>query len=330
MDSCSPLISVIICSYNQSNFIAESIYSVLQQNYENYELVVVDDGSVDNSRKIIGHCFESQPKFQNRFKIVFQENQGQTGALVAGVRLSSGSWVCFLDGDDRFRLDKLSTIEKYIRKHPNIGSIWHRSTLFGQEHLHRKIHNEDKIWPPKPKLNHPIKKWNRTSIDDYDTFYTTNSCLCFKMDLLKKIMQYDYGNWPHKHYGDIFFDRPSQILAPVLWIPDILTDYRIHDDSHHLSNINVLSRESDFLKKQWIEEKYSLVNNILEHVSPEHRILLQDNLAWLDLKLGLEEISIWKYFRYASRLRSFWMGKLSRHTKSVAKNILRFLFRMRS
>ena len=97
----APLVSVIIPCYNASRFLAEAIESVLAQTHENLELVVVDDGSTDDSREIVrgfGERVRSEP---------LPHNQGVNFARNRGVEVARGEFVQFLDSDDLLRPEKI-------------------------------------------------------------------------------------------------------------------------------------------------------------------------------------------------------------------------------
>ena len=90
-----PLVSVIINNYNYGRFVADAIDSALTQTYSNCEVIVVDDGSQDNSREVIA-------RFGDRVRTVLKSNGGQSSAFNAGFAESSGGVICFLDSDDVF------------------------------------------------------------------------------------------------------------------------------------------------------------------------------------------------------------------------------------
>jgi glycosyltransferase involved in cell wall biosynthesis len=94
------LVSIIINNYNYGRFVADAIDSALAQTYSNCELIVVDDGSQDNSREVISG-------FGSRIKTVFKSNGGQSSAFNAGFAESSGDVICFLDSDDVFLPNKV-------------------------------------------------------------------------------------------------------------------------------------------------------------------------------------------------------------------------------
>lgn len=87
-----PLVSVVIPCYNHGNFLGETIESVLQQSYSNIEIIVVDDGSTDNTKNVASRY--------PQVKYIFQENQGLSAARNAGVKQCKGDFVVFSDADD--------------------------------------------------------------------------------------------------------------------------------------------------------------------------------------------------------------------------------------
>ena len=100
----NPLVSIIMPNYNYSKYLDESILSVLNQTYGNIELIVVDDGSTDNSLECIR-------KYVGRLKLVTQSQSGVAAARNAGLSIAKGEYVCFIDSDDSWQNNK---IEKQI------------------------------------------------------------------------------------------------------------------------------------------------------------------------------------------------------------------------
>lgn len=97
MDECgNPLISVIIPAYNIEKYIGECLISIINQTYENLQIIVIDDGSIDNTRNI---C-DKIAKTDKRIKIIHQSNQGVVSARINGIKIAAGEFVSFIDGDD--------------------------------------------------------------------------------------------------------------------------------------------------------------------------------------------------------------------------------------
>ncbi|HET9503947.1 MAG TPA: glycosyltransferase [Hymenobacter sp.] len=121
----TPLISVVVPAYNAEKFIAETIESVLSQTYTNWELVVVDDGSVDGTKKIVGKYAE----LDKRIKYVYQANARQGVARNNGIRNSRGELIAFLDADDLWVPDKLLVQLQEIRN-KKVDLIFSESCCF--------------------------------------------------------------------------------------------------------------------------------------------------------------------------------------------------------
>ncbi|QWU18515.1 glycosyltransferase family 2 protein [Paenibacillus sophorae] len=98
------IISIIMPTYNCEKYVEEAIYSVLAQTYQNYELIVIDDGSTDKTVDKINILM----KTDQRIKLYINEkNQGVAATRNKGVALASGIWIAFLDSDDRWKDEKL-------------------------------------------------------------------------------------------------------------------------------------------------------------------------------------------------------------------------------
>ncbi len=95
-----PRVSVVIVNYNYARFLPEAVESVLAQNYDNCEILVVDDGSTDDSHSIL-------KRYEQRVRLVFQENRGVSAARNRGIAESTAPLVAFLDSDDLWHPDKL-------------------------------------------------------------------------------------------------------------------------------------------------------------------------------------------------------------------------------
>ncbi|MBL1264891.1 glycosyltransferase family 2 protein [Candidatus Methylomicrobium oryzae] len=108
-----PLISVIIPTYNRAPFVCEAIDSVFSQTFTDYEIIVVDDGSTDSTKEVL-------EKYQDKIKYIYQENSGVSAARNAGIKNSTGSWLAFLDSDDKWMPQYLSTQVEWVRRFPDI------------------------------------------------------------------------------------------------------------------------------------------------------------------------------------------------------------------
>lgn len=118
----NPKVSVIIPNYNYEKFIAATVESVLAQTYENIEIIIVDDGSKDNSLEVL-------KQFGEKIRIIEQKNQGVSEARNNGVRNSTGDFVAFLDADDIWLPEKLQRQIEKFNSDAEIGLVHCSMTL---------------------------------------------------------------------------------------------------------------------------------------------------------------------------------------------------------
>lgn len=111
-----PKVSIIIPTYNRAHFINEAIDSALAQNYQNVEIIVVDDGSTDETRVVL-------EGYGDKIHYLYQENQGVPAALNSGIERSSGQYLAFLDDDDIWFPEMLEVQVAYLEAHPEIGMV---------------------------------------------------------------------------------------------------------------------------------------------------------------------------------------------------------------
>lgn len=126
MTSHSPFFSVLCATFNQAQFLVDMLESVKGQTCSDFELIVVDDGSTDDTPAVLNKWLQDQDSdLRCRVKIVRQQQSGQSAAWEEGFAVSSGQWICFLDSDDAFLSHKLGTIADVIRESPGVGMIQH-------------------------------------------------------------------------------------------------------------------------------------------------------------------------------------------------------------
>jgi len=118
-----PTVSVIIHTYNNEKFIAETVASVLNQTYKDYEIIVVDDGSVDGTRDVL-------MPYMQKIRYHYKENGGIASAKNAGIGLSQAEFVAFLDHDDLWVPDKLQLQMEHFNENPQIGLVYAKYTSF--------------------------------------------------------------------------------------------------------------------------------------------------------------------------------------------------------
>lgn len=114
-------ISVVIPAYNAGDYIARTVQSVLSQTSPPDEIIVIDDGSADDTAAVVR-------SLGDRIQLIRQENAGASAARNAGIQAAKGNWIAFLDGDDEWIPQKLELQINHLQKHPDL--VWSMSNYY--------------------------------------------------------------------------------------------------------------------------------------------------------------------------------------------------------
>lgn len=120
--------SVIIPTYNCAQYVTQALDSVLAQTYPHFEVIIVDDGSTDNTRNVILPYLEDK-----RVKYVYRENGGLAVARNTGIKEAQGDYIALLDADDLWKEDKLEMQAEFIKQHPNVAMICGNAYKFEED-----------------------------------------------------------------------------------------------------------------------------------------------------------------------------------------------------
>ena len=129
----TPAVSVVIATYNRAHLIAATLDSVLGQSFKDFEVILVDDGSTDNTRDVMS-------EYGPRVHYLCQNNRGPSAARNLGVQRAKASWISILDSDDLCAPGHLSTLYTYAEAHPGCGMVFANGAyLGGREHNRETI-----------------------------------------------------------------------------------------------------------------------------------------------------------------------------------------------
>lgn len=120
-----PKVSVVIPAYNTAAYLPEAIESVLQQTYQDFEILVVDDGSTDNTAEVAS-------RYTPRIRVIEKENGGPASARNTGMQQAAGEYIAFLDSDDAWVQDKLAEQVGLLDRNPSIGLVFGRAQMVRQ------------------------------------------------------------------------------------------------------------------------------------------------------------------------------------------------------
>jgi glycosyltransferase involved in cell wall biosynthesis len=269
-----PLVSVVIPNYNYAQYLSDAIESVLKQTYQNIEIIVVDDGSTDNSREIASRCLD-------RIALVCKENGGVSSARNEGLSISKGSYICFLDADDSWEKSKVEQQLK-VALDKNSGLVYSGylecdSNLF------------------------PIRMISPVFKGDCEDIYRRNpgmavallgtSTALIRADLLRKIGMFDLDL---KTSADWDYLRRISKLTDFNFVAEPLVRYRRHSQNMSAGSlIDYYADNEKALKKMLSEYSNFGLRSILLNSYSRFRFYIGASSAFLksgNFKLGFKHL----------------------------------------
>lgn len=225
------LISIITASYNYENYIKETIESVISQTYTNWEMIILDDGSKDNSVDVIrNYCLkDSRIKLYQHHN---NENKGLAETLKLGLEKAKGEWIIFLESDDSITPDYIEKKLQVIKEYPDIKFIFNDVNCFGDNSRVKEM--EKYFISQKSKI---IQNPNpRNFLCDFEEFniIPTFSTVMLKKEILKDI---DY-NSPLKKILDYYLWTQIALNNEFYYINQKLTNWRMHPNSYISTSCN--------------------------------------------------------------------------------------------
>lgn len=191
MASAAPLVSAVIPTYNYARYVAGAVESVLAQSFDDLEIVVVDDGSTDETA-------DTLHPFLDRIRYIRQEHRGLAAARNTGIRVARGPYVAFLDSDDLWLPEKVSVQSARLDDDPAVGLVYGEAALFAETspgtatlHSYWAHHPSGKILPWLVRQNvvpSPTPMVRRELFDQVGPFDETLSA-CEDWDMWIRIAQ---------------------------------------------------------------------------------------------------------------------------------------------
>lgn len=215
----SAIVSIIINNYNYGHFLRDAIESVLKQTYSSVELIVVDDGSTDDSLTIIHdyrhHCIA-----------IAQEHKGQAAALNAGFAQATGDVIIFLDADDQLHPQAAAMVAQTWEHHPNLARMNYRMEVID--------HNGKSTGMIKPALHVPMPNGNlRNQVLHFadDMGWLPTSGNAYNAAVLRKIFPIPEQDFPI--LADCYLNHLTPLFGDVIAIEDVCASYRMHGHNNH-------------------------------------------------------------------------------------------------
>lgn len=228
-----PLVSILMASWNYAQYIAAAIESALRQAYENFELIVVDDGSTDDSCRIVQGFVERDP----RVRLFRKANGGAGSALNRAFAESKGEIVSLLDADDLWSTDKLQKVVQAFCNDLEAGMVNHPLEIIDGEG--RRTGEFQCVE-------------GRFIGDDIASLRMGHlmpvaSGLSFRRDVLQHIMPLPGERF--RSAADLALAYGAAVLAPTVRLPELLASYRVHGSNLSGTTRTTANLDAEFLRK---------------------------------------------------------------------------------
>lgn len=228
--------SILINNYNYSQYVCESIDSAFNQDYTNFEVILFDDASNDNSIEVIEN-FINKKNFNLKIIKNYKSKKNypswcQMNAIKTAFYQSTGDIICLLDSDDIFFPDKLLKVVNKFDEDDRIGFVQHRFNI---------IRDNDNVAKKKS-----FSFYKPKSIPDYykktnnlNGLYAQTSALSFRREVFKRLLEIQLDEYPLV-WPDVRFSRIAPLFCKIYSFDQPLGGYRVHqnNDSIKLKNKN--------------------------------------------------------------------------------------------
>jgi glycosyltransferase involved in cell wall biosynthesis len=205
-----PKVSIVTSTYNGEQYLEESVGSMLGQTFDDFEFIIVDDGSTDNTLKKL------QQMGDPRIRIIQQKNQGQTNALIAGVEQAQGELIARIDQDDYSLSHRLIRQVEFMDAHPEVNLCGSRfQELCGDDLAPQRV----QFAQTDTEIRKVVSCFNPLA----------HSAVMFRRDAYMKVGGYDNKFSIGMDY-DLFIRLME--IGQVHNIEEVLTVIRMHDESH--------------------------------------------------------------------------------------------------
>ena len=245
-----PAVTVLIDTYNHERFVEEAIVSVLEQDFpaSEMEVLVIDDGSTDRTSEIV-------PKFAPRVRYLRKENGGQASAFNFGIPQAQGEIVAFLDGDDWWASEKLTTVVDVFAANPDVGAVGHGYHVTDEGGtMHQTV-------VPERTFRLCLRSRDDANLFSQLRCFLGTSKVAYRRRILAQLLPVPEVL---RFEADEYVWTIAVALADALVLDLPLFSYRFHAANHYMQR----SRD-----KQLLRRRLEVIQGLLDHLPADLRSL---------------------------------------------------------
>lgn len=279
-----PFFSIIIPTYNRAELIPRTIKSVLEQTFQDWELLIIDDGSSDNTKQVVQEF--SDP----RIRYIYQDNAERSAARNNGIHEAKGEWICFLDSDDTYLPNHLNVLHDRVAKEEEpalIATGIKRNSELGEQ---------DRTLPD-PKADNVLKEiWTKFLIP-------TQVCIHYS------ILQQDKFDERFRIWEDTHLFLRIAAEYPLKVIPEITCIQHVHEGS-------TVEQSFGNVQLKTVEQYIIAVNSLRNNDKVSKFLTTEDFDTYVESKFHMYLYQARKNKQYKTAFhiwRMAWMHKPSRY-----------------
>jgi glycosyltransferase involved in cell wall biosynthesis len=240
----SPKISVIMATYNHAPYVDQAIRSVVDQSFSDFELLIVDDGSQDETASVVAGFADRRIRF-----IARAENRGSAASRNELIRLSRGQYIAVQNSDDYWPLDKLAYQFEFLENNPDFAAIFGRASFVDQNGV--LVPNPSSVFDQD---NRSPALWLRR-------FFDGSNCLCHPTVMLRRSCQIDLGEYDRRYRQLTDMDMWVRLSKKYrLFVSDrSLTFFRVHDGS--------ISNPTTDARTRFYNDQYLIAGSLFDGMS---------------------------------------------------------------
>jgi alpha-1,3-rhamnosyltransferase len=275
-----PLVSVIMASYNHDGYVAESVLSIVNQSYAHLEIIVIDDGSTDNSPTLL-----SELSAEYGFRLIRQANSGIARTFNLGISLAKGKYICLTSSDDVWTKEKIRTQVEFMENNPDVAVCGGRAKLMNEK---REVMD--------------INWFGYSGVLTFDKLFIFGERLPAFTAMIRSDVLADVGSYdPALLVEDLaMWLKIAHKGYPIVLLDNLLGYYRVHPTNLHKDIVLMNENIERILLKYKSEPSYGLAVNqyylrnfcafCLQDKKAAFRFLMKYRFSMLNIRMFLTSL----------------------------------------
>ena len=210
MSDSAAAVTVIVPAYNAERYLGEALESLREQTYQDFEVLIVDDGSTDRTAEVANAFLD------DRTRLIRKDNGGCASARNAGLTEARGHYISFLDADDYWSAEKLAQEVAFLEDHPEICLVFSLSTVVDQSGISSGL-----------LKNHRASRYSFADLV-IENPIGNGSCFLMRREIFQRVGQFD-ESLPASSDCQMWFRVAHLYASGIACLPSALTFYRRHD-----------------------------------------------------------------------------------------------------